>query len=73
MTRGNARNYQIWKVMCIKRHNCKILLEITSGSLYALVPVPVLSLCPSYREVTPPTDIRNIQISGYIRPVLNLQ
>lgn len=56
-----------------KRHNCKILLEAASGSLCALVPVTFLSLCPSYLKITPPTDICNIQISGYIRPVLNLQ
>lgn len=55
------------------RHNCKIVLEVTTGSLCAMVPITFLSLCPSYWEITPPSDIENIQISGYFRPMLTLQ
>lgn len=55
------------------RHNCKIVLEVTTGSLCAMVPITFLSLCPSYWEITPPSDMENIQISGYFRPMLTFE
>lgn len=55
------------------RHNCKIVLEVTTGPLCTMIPITFLSLCPSYWEITPPSDIENIQISGFFRPMLTLE
>ena len=47
-----------------KRSNTEILVEITNGLSCAHIPLHSLSMCPSYWNVTAPSNVSSITVQG---------
>jgi hypothetical protein len=55
-----------------KRNTNCLAIELTTGKKCVILPILLLSVCPSYWDITAPTSIHNLRIDGYIRPTLSL-